>query len=63
VSSTRQSAAESAAWQAEAAEDYASMIATIAGYAVDEAAYSALDATILRERADAMKKETVKAGS
>jgi hypothetical protein len=39
------------------------MIATIAGYAVDEAAYSALDATILRERADAMKKETVKAGS
>lgn len=56
-------AADTAEWQAEAAEDYASTIATIAAYLVDEAAYSALDATLLRQQADAKMKEAVKAGS
>ena len=56
-------AAGDAESQAEAAEDYASFIATVSSDLIDEAAYSALDAAALRERADAMKKETVKTGS
>lgn len=57
-----QRSADVAEAQAEDAEDYASFIATVSGDLIDEAAYSALDAAALRERADAMK-ETVKTGS
>lgn len=56
-------AVEAVESQAADAEAYASFIATVSGDLVDEAAYSALEAATLRERANAMKQEPVKAGS